>query len=139
MKAKDIMTREVATVQPGATIREAADLMRKHNVGAIPVCDGNSVVGIVTDRDIVIRSVAEGSDPRTTPVSSIMTTNVVTVTPEADIEEVGAKMSQKQIRRVPVTDGNGLVGIVSLGDLAVDRRSDMEASEALTEISRPVK
>ncbi|HOQ08286.1 MAG TPA: CBS domain-containing protein [Clostridiales bacterium] len=139
MKAKDIMTKNVATVKPDATVHEAAILMQKYNVGAIPVCDGNTVVGIVTDRDIVIRNVTAGSDPRMTPVNSIMTTNVITVAPEADVEEVSSIMSQKQIRRIPVVENNGLVGIIALGDLAVDRRSDTEASEALTEISRPVK
>lgn len=142
MKVKDIMTKNVVTVKPDASVCEAAGLMQKYNIGAVPVCDHNGVVrivGIVTDRDIVVRNVAAGSDPKSTPVSSIMTTNVITVSPETDVEEVGAIMSGKQIRRVPVVDNDSLVGIVALGDLAVDTRVDSKASAALTEISRPVK
>lgn len=139
MKVKDIMTKKVASVKPDASVSEAADLMQRYNVGSIPVCDDNGVVGIVTDRDIVMRNVTVGSDPRSTPVSSIMTTNVTTVSPDTDVDELGVIMSQKQVRRVPVVDNNNLVGIVALGDLAVDNRFDTEASEALTEISKPEK
>ncbi|MDI9499358.1 MAG: CBS domain-containing protein [Acetivibrionales bacterium] len=139
MKVKDIMTKNVASVKPDASVSEAADLMQRYNVGSIPVCDDNGVVGIVTDRDIVMRNVTVGSDPRSTPVSSIMTTNVTTVSPDTDVDELGVIMSQKQVRRVPVVDSNNLVGIVALGDLAVDNRFDTEASEALTEISKPEK
>jgi len=139
MKVKDIMTKNVASVKPDASVSEAAGLMQRYNVGSIPVCDDNGVVGIVTDRDIVMRNVTVGSDPRSTPVSSIMTTNVTTVSPDTDVDELGVIMSQKQVRRVPVVDNNNLVGIVALGDLAVDNRFDTEASEALTEISKPEK
>lgn len=139
MKVKDIMTKNVASVKPDASVSEAADLMQRYNVGSIPVCDDNGVVGIVTDRDIVMRNVTVGSDPRSTPVSSIMTTNVTTVSPDTDVDELGVIMSQKQVRRVPVVDNNNLVGIVALGDLALDNRFDTEASEALTEISKPEK
>ena len=139
MKVKDIMTKNVASVKPDASVSEAADLMQRYNAGSIPVCDDNGVVGIVTDRDIVMRNVTVGSDPRSTPVSSIMTTNVTTVSPDTDVDELGVIMSQKQVRRVPVVDNNNLVGIVALGDLAVDNRFDTEASEALTEISKPEK
>ena len=139
MKVKDIMTKNVASVKPDASVSEAAGLMQRYNVGSIPVCDDNGVVGIVTDRDIVMRNVTVGSDPGSTPVSSIMTTNVTTVSPDTDVDELGVIMSQKQVRRVPVVDSNNLVGIVALGDLAVDNRFDTEASEALTEISKPEK
>jgi CBS domain-containing protein len=139
MKVKDIMTRNVAYVKPDATVFDAASLMQQYNVGSVPVCDQNGVVGIVTDRDIVVRNISKGSDPKSTPVSSIMTTNVTTVSPDTDVGTLGAIMSEKQVRRVPVVDNNNLVGIVALGDLAVDYRFDTEASEALTEISRPRK
>jgi CBS domain-containing protein len=139
MKVKDIMTKNVASVRPESTVFEAAGLMQKLNVGSIPVCDQNGVVGIVTDRDIVLRNVTAGADPKTTPVSSIMTTGVATVSPDTDVDALGAIMSQRQVRRVPVVENNSLVGIVALGDLAADNRFDFEASEALAEISRPVK
>lgn len=139
MKAKDIMTKNVAYIKPDSTVTEAARLMQQHNVGSIPVCDQTGVVGMVTDRDIVVRNVITGSDPQSTPVSNIMTTKVATVTPETDIELVSDMMSKNQVRRIPVVDNKTLVGIVALGDLAADRRFDVEASGALTDISKPVK
>jgi CBS domain-containing protein len=90
----------------------------------------------VTDRDIVVRNVASGTDPRSTRVMDVMTSAVSYASPEMDITEVTDIMSQKQIRRMPVLENNKLVGILALGDLAVDRRFDTEASEALSEISK---
>lgn len=139
MKVKDVMTRNVAFVKPDASVFDAASIMQQNNIGSIPVYDQSGVVGMVTDRDIVVRNVITGSDPRSTPVSSIMTTNVATVSSGADVAQVGELMSKKQVRRVPVVDNNTLVGIVALGDLAADRRFDVEASVALTDISKPVK
>jgi CBS domain-containing protein len=139
MKVKDIMTKNVAYIKPDTSVVDAARLMQQHNVGSIPVCDQNGVVGMVTDRDIVVRNVITGTDPKATPVSNIMTTNVTSVTPDTDTNDLGDLMSQKQIRRIPVVDQNTLVGIVALGDLAIDRRFDTEASSALTDISRPVE
>jgi CBS domain-containing protein len=139
MKVKDIMTKNVAYIKPDTSVVDAARLMQQHNVGSIPVCDQNGVVGMVTDRDIVVRNVITGTDPKATPVSNIMTTNVTSVSPDTDTHDLGDLMSQKQIRRIPVVDQNTLVGIVALGDLAIDRRFDTEASSALTDISRPVE
>lgn len=139
LKVKDKMTKNVAYVSPNTSITETAQLMQRHNIGSVPVVDDNNLVGIVTDRDIVVRNIAHGNDPRSTPVSDIMTTNVITVTPDADMEEVTAKMAINQIRRVPVVENNRLVGILAIGDMATDRRFNMEASEALSEISRPSK
>lgn len=137
LKVKDIMTKNVAYISPDATVTEAARLMQKHNVGSIPVCDENGVVGIVTDRDIVVRNVAHGTDPHMTKVRDVMTAQVRAATPDMDVREVTDMMSRNQIRRIPVVEDNRLVGIVSLGDMATDMRLDMEASEALSEISRP--
>jgi CBS domain-containing protein len=139
MKVKDIMTKNVAYLNPSSTVIEAAQLMQKHNVGSIPVMDQSGVVGIVTDRDIVVRNVAHGSSPQSTPVSHVMTSQVKTVTPEMDISDVSEMMAQQQIRRIPVVEGNTLVGIVALGDVAANPRFDTEASEALNEISKPAK
>ena len=139
MKVKDVMTKDVAYVKPDASIFDTATIMQQNNIGAIPVCDQSGVVGMVTDRDIVVRNVITGTDPKTTPVSNIMTTQVASVSPDTDIEQLGDLMAQKQIRRIPVMDNNTLVGIVALGDLAADRRFDTEASVALTDISKPVK
>lgn len=139
MKVKDIMTKNVAHIRPDASVYDAAMLMRQNNIGSIPVCDRSGVVGMVTDRDIVVRNVITGSDPKSIPVSNIMTADVTTVTPDAEIDRLGDLMSCKQVRRIPVVENNALVGIVALGDLAVDKRFDVEASQALTEISRPTK
>lgn len=139
MKVKDVMTKNVAYVKPDASIMDAARIMQQNDVGSVPVCDQTGVVGIVTDRDIVVRNVITGTDPKSTPVSNIMTTNIATVSSNADIDQLGELMADKQIRRIPVVDNNMLVGIVALGDLAADRRFDTEASVALTDISKPTK
>ena len=139
MKVKDIMTKSVAYINPEASVTEAAQLMQKHNVGSIPVCDKNGVIGLVTDRDIVVRNVAHGTDPHSTPVKNVMTSQVTTVSPEMDAEQVSGIMSKNQIRRIPVVDNNMLVGIVALGDLATDKRFDTEASGALSDISKPAR
>lgn len=139
LKVKDIMTKSVAYINPEASVTEAAQLMQKHNVGSIPVCDKNGVIGLVTDRDIVVRNVAHGTDPHSTPVKNVMTSQVTTVSPEMDAEQVSGIMSKNQIRRIPVVDNNMLVGIVALGDLATDKRFDTEASGALSDISKPAR
>lgn len=137
MKVKDIMTKDVAYINPDCNLVEAAQLMQKHNVGSIPVCDQSGVIGIVTDRDIVVRNVAHGNNPQNTPVKDVMTGQVTTATPDMDVDSVTQMMSQKQIRRIPVVDNNMIVGMVALGDVATDNRFNMEASEALSEISKP--
>lgn len=137
MKVRDIMTRNVACLNPDSTVLEAAQLMQKHNVGSIPVCDESGVVGIVTDRDIVVRNIAHGKDPRTTPVRDVMTSQVTTVGPDADLKAASATMSEKKIRRLPVVENNQLVGIISLGDVATSAMHDVEVSSTLAEISSP--
>ncbi|NJD02939.1 MAG: CBS domain-containing protein [Ruminiclostridium sp.] len=139
MIVKDIMTRNVAYINPDSSVTEAAQLMQKHNVGSIPVCDKNGVIGLVTDRDIVVRNVAHGTDPNSTPVKSVMTSKVTTVSSDMDVEQVTGIMSKNKIRRIPVVDNNMLVGIVALGDLATDDRFNFEASGALSDISEPSK
>lgn len=137
VKIKDIMTDQVAFVSPGTTLVEAAQLMQKHNIGAVPVCEGTNVVGILTDRDIVVRNVAHAKDPRTTPVKDVMSTQIKTVSPEMSLNEAAALMSDKQIRRLPVINNDRLVGMVALGDLATQAKYDVELSKTLGEISRP--
>lgn len=133
------MTKNIAYVNPLSTVVEAAQLMQKHNVGVIPVCDKSGVIGLVTDRDIVVRNIAHGKSPNETPVKDVMTSQVTTISPETDINDATQIMSQNQIRRLPVVENNMLVGILSLGDMAADNRFDTEASKALTEISIPAK
>lgn len=139
MQVKDIMTKDVAFVNPSTTVVEAAQLMQKHNVGSVPVCDQSGVIGILTDRDIVVRNVAHSKDPGKTPVKDVMTIDITSVTPEADIKDVFRMMSSKQIRRLPVVQDNKLVGIVSIGDVATDAQQDVEISTMLADISSPSK
>ncbi|HEY5585553.1 MAG TPA: CBS domain-containing protein [Ruminiclostridium sp.] len=137
MKVKDIMTKDVAFVYPATTVSETAHLMQVHNVGSIPVCDQSGVIGIVTDRDIVVRTIAAGKNPQITAVKDVMTSSVTTVTPEMEMNEVSKQMACSQIRRIPVVENNTLVGIVALGDIAIDAKYNTEVADTLTEISRP--
>lgn len=139
MKVKDIMTKNVAYINPEASVIEAAQLMQKHNVGSVPVMDSSGIVGIVTDRDIVVRNIAHGKSPHDTHVKDVMTSQVATVTPDTNVDDMTELMSRHQIRRIPVIQNNTLVGIVALGDMATCPGADMEASEALSEISKPSK
>jgi CBS domain-containing protein len=137
MKVRDIMTKNVAYINPNSTVVEAAQLMQKHNVGSIPVCDQTGVIGIVTDRDIVVRNIAHGNNPQNTTVKDVMTSSVTTATPDMDVDDISKIMASNQIRRVPVVENNMIVGMIALGDVAVDNRFDTEASSALSEISKP--
>jgi CBS domain-containing protein len=137
MKVKEIMTDQVACLNPEANLIEAAQLMQKHDVGILPVCQGNNVLGIVTDRDIVVRNIAHGQDPKTTPVKNVMTSNVQMVSPEMNLNQAAELMADHQIRRLPVIDNNRIVGMVALGDLATQAKYDVELATTLGKISTP--
>ena len=136
MKICEIMSERVVTIDMEEPVSAAARLMKRHNVGSIPACgkDGR-LRGIVTDRDIVLRCVAGEADPQTTPVKEIMSRGVITAQPFDDVEKAARLMSLDQVRRLPVLDDGRVVGIVALGDLARSCACEMEAAEALTEIS----
>jgi len=135
-RIRDVMTLDVRSVRPTDTIRTAAKAMQQMDVGALPVCDGDEVLGIVTDRDIVVRGLALDLDAGA-PVETVMTAEVVTCSPDDDIEEVVEDMQDAQIRRIPVLDDQQrLVGMVSLGDLAT-KADERLAGEALTQVSEP--
>ncbi len=137
MKVKDVMTDEVECVGPEATLQEAAVKMKSLDVGPMPVCEGDRVTGILTDRDIVVRGVAEGRDCRATRVRDVMTRDVVCATEDDDVKDVARLMKQNQIRRVVVvTRDNRLAGIVSLGDLAVDTGDDKMTGDVLEKVSQ---
>ncbi|WP_333870678.1 CBS domain-containing protein [Desulforamulus putei] len=136
-RLKDIMTQNVATVTPQQTVQEAAQLMSQYNVGSVPVVENGKCVGIVTDRDIALRAVSQGQDPATTKVQTVMTTGVVTGTPQMDVHEAANLMAQRQIRRLPVVENGQLAGIVALGDLATQNIYQNEAGQALSSISEP--
>lgn len=136
MKVRQIMTENVVTVGQREPISHAARLMKRSNLGALPVCDDDGRLrGIVTDRDIVTRCVAGDDDPAETQVREIMSRGVVTCRADDDADELVQAMSARQVRRIPVTDGGKLVGMVSLADLARSDLFSMEAAEALSEIS----
>lgn len=137
MKIRDIMTSQVAYVNPETSVVETAQLMQKHDVGVIPVCQGKHIVGLVTDRDIVVRNIAHGKDPQTTPVKDVMTSQVTIVNPDMSLNEAAALMAHSQIRRLPVVEQDQLVGIVALGDLATQAKYDVELARTLGEISTP--
>jgi CBS domain-containing protein len=138
MQVKDIMTREVEVVMPDAPLREAAEKMRELDIGPLPVCDSNRLVGMLTDRDIVVRTTAEGLDPNTTTVREAMTDEVVYCFEDQDVAEAARMMRDKQIRRLAVLDRNKrLVGIVALGDIAVDAGDSHQSGKVLEEVSRP--
>jgi len=138
MKVKDIMTKSPETVGPGALIGDVAKLMRDLDVGIIPVVGDDELKGVITDRDITIRVTAAGLSPFEVSVQDFISPNPVTVSPGDDIEKAREIMSENQIRRVLVTDGKKLVGIISLGDLATkDRSEDTATGDVLEDISEP--
>lgn len=119
MKVKECMCNEVACVNPNSTISDVAKLMLNKHVGCIPVCDTNkNVVGLVTDRDLILRTLACDKDIKQTPVSEVMTTKVYNVSPDAEVSEASKVMCDCQVRRLPVVENDVLVGIITLGDLA---------------------
>ena len=136
MRISDVMTRDVATVRPDQTAREAATFMLNSDAGSIPVTEGDRLIGMITDRDIAVRGVAKGHGPDT-PVRDIMTSGIVCAREDDSVEDVASKMSEAQVRRLPVIDGSEkLVGIVSLGDLS--RETDGETAHlALEGVSAP--
>jgi CBS domain-containing protein len=136
MQIRRIMTSNVSTLEPNSTIGDAARIMRDLNVGSVPVCQGRKPVGIVTDRDITIRSIANGGDSNT-PVNQVMSSKLVSGSPDMSDREAARIMAEHQIRRLPIVENGELVGMLSLGDLAVRSETDMEAGEALSEISIP--
>ena len=140
MKVAEIMSRNVVSVNYKEPVTAAARLMKRHNLGALPVCDDEGRLrGLVTDRDIVTRCVAMDYDPTDTMLREIMTRGILTCGPEDTAESTAARMGREQIRRLPVTQDGKLVGMVSLGDLARRERLAMEAASALTDISANIR
>lgn len=135
MKIRDVMTGPAVTVSPENLIVDAAKLMQTHNIGSIPVVDSEKLVGIVTDRDITVRSVARGLDPKKGEVRDVMTRDVTTVSPDESAENAARLMSYDRIRRLPVVENDRVVGIVALGDMATTDNMEFEAGSALCEIS----
>jgi CBS domain-containing protein len=140
MELRDIMTRDVEVVSGGASVKEAAGKMKSLDVGFMPVCDGDRLQGILTDRDITIRATADGRDPKKTKVSEVMSTDLAYCLEEQEVEEAVSLMEARQIRRIPILNQDKrLVGIVSLADIAVHVRDRDLSGETLEEISEPAE
>ncbi len=140
MKLKEVMTPGVEVIAPEATLQQAAAKMRRLNIGPLPVCDGDQLVGMLTDRDITVRAVAEGCDPTSTTVREAMTPDIAYCFDDQAIEDAIRTMERYQIRRLPILDRDKrLVGMVSLGDLAVSSGDQQQVGETLKQVSEPAE
>ena len=138
MNIRDVMTPNPRTVSPGDSIQSAAAIMRDEDTGVVPIVDNGRAVGVVTDRDIVVRAVADGNQLNQT-VGQIATNAVVCASPDMSTREAAQLMSDHQVRRLPVVENERLVGIVSIGDLAVKEGKDGRTGDTLQAISEGVK
>ena len=133
---RDVMTPSVRIASPSQSLAEAAQMMKSEDAGSIPVVENGRVVGILTDRDITVRAVAEGADPKATRVADIASGDPVTVGPEENLDEALALMARHQVRRLPVVEANQLIGILSQADVALESK-DKKSGELLEQISQP--
>jgi CBS domain-containing protein len=137
MKIREMMTKQTRCVSPDTPVIEAAGLMRLHDIGVVPVVEDERIVGMLTDRDIVLQLVADGGDARSIPVRDVMSTGSISVGEEQEVDEAVGLMQKYQVRRLPVVDAAGkLVGIVSLGDIAVDVHAGL-SGKVLKDVSEP--
>lgn len=138
LRCCDIMTKDVTVCSPQTVLRDVAEKMQSDGIGSIPVVEGGRLVGIVTDRDIVCRVIADGRDTRSTTVSEAMSNDVVTCGPDDSVHEAIRKMGENQVRRIPVSDSTGrLRGIIAMADIALEAERDRELADALERISQP--
>jgi CBS domain-containing protein len=133
---RHVMTEAPRTLDEDMTAADAAGIMRNFDVGVVPVVRGNDLIGLVTDRDLVIRVVADRQDPTGIRLGDVATASPITVSPDANLSDARDLMANHQVRRLPVMKSGSLVGILSLGDLAVNERSERAVGEALEAISR---
>jgi CBS domain-containing protein len=135
-KVRDAMTPEPRVADPSLSLAEAARLMKSEDIGSLPVVQEGELVAVLTDRDIVIRAVAESADPSVTMVGDIASRRPVTIEPDEDLDEALAQMARAQVRRLPVVEGGRLVGVLSQADIAQEAKSK-QAGELVEEISKP--
>ena len=138
MNVREVMTTNPRCVSPNDSIQSAARIMKEEDTGVVPIVEDGRPIGVITDRDIVLRAVADGSQANK-PVREIATSDLVFATPDMSTREATKIMSERQIRRLPVVEGDRLVGIVSLGDIAVKEGKDSRTGETLEHISEGVK
>jgi CBS domain-containing protein len=136
VKVKEIMSKDIASLRSDDSVERAAQLMKQYNCGSIPVCTNDKIIGIVTDRDIAVRSVASGQ-ANEQKVCDIMTEDVVFASPDLDVNDAAKLMSDRQIRRLPIVENNSLIGIVALGDISLEPACQDSAEDALKNISLP--
>ena len=135
-KIRDVMTPDPATIEPSTPLVEAARLMRDQDVGPLPIVEGGRLVGMLTDRDIVVRAIADGRDPQSTTAGDVASQQLVTIDPEQDLSEALRLMAQHQVRRLPVTEEDGrVVGIVAQADVALEG-GDEDTGRVVEEISK---
>jgi CBS domain-containing protein len=140
MKVKDIAMKETYCASPTMSLIEIATMMKRHGVGAMPVCEGDKLVGIITDRDIVVSCIAASMDASACQAKEFMTSKPVTIAPDMDVTEAARIMSKEQVRRLPVVEKGRLVGMLSLGDIAVALQgNDRLIAETLRRISTPTQ
>lgn len=139
MKVREMMTTDVTTATPDTTLEEIATMMRDENIGSVPIVDDEELMGIITDRDIVVRCIAEGKDPVETEAEEVLSEEMITIGPEADASQAARLMGERQIRRLPVVQDGRLVGMLALGDVAVKNSDEETSGEALEEVSQGVK
>jgi len=132
---KDVMTSNPTTCEPQACVVDAAKVMAQEDVGSIPIVEGDRLAGVVTDRDIVLRVVAEGRNAQSTTVGDIASRDLVTVSPDDDLDRALELMAEKQVRRLPIVEGDKLVGIVAQRDIAL-QGADRETGQVVEQISR---
>ena len=136
MKVRDVMTSSVDWVTPDTSVVKVAQLMKKDDVGSIPICKENRLIGMITDRDIVLKVVATGGNTNNISAKDIMNTDIISVSADQDVHEAANLMSKYQIRRLPVLETGKLVGILAIGDLAIEKIHINEAGDALSDISQ---
>ena len=136
MKLRDVMTAPVIRIHPDETVAVAARTLERYNIGILPVCGGDGkLCGLVTDRDLVTRCLAAGRSPVNTMVRDVMTAKVISAQPDLDGAAAANLMGKEQIRRLPVVENGRLCGMVSLGDLATQKETSLDAGDALSDIS----
>ena len=138
MKVQDVMTRDPRSVSPDTSARDAATIMREEDVGIVPVVEGSRLIGVVTDRDLAVRLVADGRDGNTTVREVMSSKKIATCRPDEDLDRVMDTMAREQVRRIPIVDERGsLVGIVAQADVVRKARDDYKAEETVERISEP--